>query len=88
VAATLEGLVCRIEKIGPAVAPRFQEFFVGAMAIPHLSAPYPELRKVVALPEARAAKSGAGRRVRGRHHMGCSGWRGLVSGLPAPGRSS
>ena len=60
----VEGLVRRIEKIETAVAPRFQEFFVEAMAIPHLSAPYPELRKVVTLPEVRAATSGAGRRGR------------------------
>ena len=39
--ATIEGLVRRIEKIETAVAPRFQEFFVEAMAIPHLNAPYP-----------------------------------------------
>ncbi len=58
---TVEGLVRRIEKIETAVAPRFQEFFVEAMAIPHLSAPYPELRKVVALPEVKAAASGASR---------------------------
>ena len=61
---TVEGLVRRIEKIETAVAPRFQEFFVEAMAIPHLTAPYPELRKVVTLPEVQAAASGAGRRSR------------------------
>ena len=31
--------------------PRFQEFFVEAMAIPHLNAPYERLREVVKLPE-------------------------------------
>ncbi len=61
---TVEGLVRRIEKIETAVAPRFQEFFVEAMAIPHLSAPYPQLRKVVTLPEVPPATSGAGRRAR------------------------
>ena len=47
----IEQLVRRVEKIETAVEPRFQEFFVEAMAIPHLNAPYPRLREVVALPE-------------------------------------
>ena len=42
---TVETLVRRIEKIETAVAPRFQEFFVEAMAIPHLTAPYPALAR-------------------------------------------
>jgi len=62
--AAVEGLVRRIEKIETAVAPRFQEFFVEAMAIPHLTAPYPELRKVVTLPEVRAGKGDLARRAR------------------------
>jgi uncharacterized 2Fe-2S/4Fe-4S cluster protein (DUF4445 family) len=47
----IEALVRRVEKIETAVEPRFQEFFVEAMAIPHLNAPYSELRKQVQLPE-------------------------------------
>ena len=47
----IEQLVRRVEKIETAVEPRFQEFFVEAMAIPHLTAPYERLRDVVALPE-------------------------------------
>jgi uncharacterized 2Fe-2S/4Fe-4S cluster protein (DUF4445 family) len=47
----IEELVRRIEKVETAIAPRFQEFFVEAMAIPHLTAPYPRLRDVVRLPE-------------------------------------
>ena len=43
-------MVRRIEKIETAIEPRFQEHFVGAMAIPHTSAPYPNLAKVVDLP--------------------------------------
>src|SRR5690606_35718974 len=35
----IEALVRRMEKIETAVEPRFQEFFVEAMAIPHLTAP-------------------------------------------------
>ena len=47
----IEALVRRVEKIETAVEPRFQEFFVEAMALPHLSDPFVELRKVVTLPE-------------------------------------
>jgi uncharacterized 2Fe-2S/4Fe-4S cluster protein (DUF4445 family) len=46
----IETLVRRVEKIETAVEPRFQEFFVEAMAIPHLNAPFDELRKEVTLP--------------------------------------
>jgi uncharacterized 2Fe-2S/4Fe-4S cluster protein (DUF4445 family) len=46
----IEALVRRVEKIETAVEPRFQEFFVEAMAIPHLNAPFDELRKEVNLP--------------------------------------
>jgi uncharacterized 2Fe-2S/4Fe-4S cluster protein (DUF4445 family) len=48
--AEIEQVVRRIEKIETAVEPRFQEHFVGAMALPHASAPYPNLATVVALP--------------------------------------
>ena len=61
----IEALVRRIEKIETAVQPRFQEFFVEAMAIPHLTAPYPRLREVVTLPERvviHADSPGRGRR--------------------------
>lgn len=47
----IETLVRRVEKIETAVEPRFQEFFVEAMAIPHLTAPFENLRKVVTLPD-------------------------------------
>jgi uncharacterized 2Fe-2S/4Fe-4S cluster protein (DUF4445 family) len=47
----IEALVRRVEKIETAVEPRFQEFFVEAMALPHLTDPFDELRKVVTLPE-------------------------------------
>jgi uncharacterized 2Fe-2S/4Fe-4S cluster protein (DUF4445 family) len=63
--AVIEDLVRRIEKVETALAPRFQEFFVEAMAIPHLTAPYPRLREAVALPERPlAASSDAARRQR------------------------
>ncbi|MCY7306641.1 MAG: ASKHA domain-containing protein, partial [Rhodoferax sp.] len=47
----IEQLVRRVEKIETAVEPRFQEFFVEAMAIPHLTAPFERLRDVVTLPQ-------------------------------------
>ncbi|MEM7222494.1 MAG: ASKHA domain-containing protein [Pseudomonadota bacterium] len=46
----IEALVRRIEKVETAVEPRFQEHFVGAMAIPHASAPFPHLAAAVELP--------------------------------------
>jgi uncharacterized 2Fe-2S/4Fe-4S cluster protein (DUF4445 family) len=46
----IEGVVRRVEKIETAVEPRFQEHFVEAMAIPHRTAPSPNLERVVALP--------------------------------------
>ncbi len=51
----IEQLVRRIEKIETAIEPRFQEFFVEAMAIPHNSAPYARLREVLVLPPRREA---------------------------------
>ena len=47
----IEGVVRRVEKIETAVEPRFQEHFVEAMALPHRTAPFPNLARVVALPE-------------------------------------
>jgi len=68
--AEIEQVVRRIEKIETAVEPRFQEHFVGAMAIPHKSAPYPSLAKVVDLPRGSGAQAAvaadAGRRRRRR----------------------
>jgi uncharacterized 2Fe-2S/4Fe-4S cluster protein (DUF4445 family) len=66
----IEQLVKRIEKIETAIEPRFQEHFVGAMAIPHKTAAYPNLAAVVELPVAAPAapeQTGeAGRRRRRR----------------------
>jgi uncharacterized 2Fe-2S/4Fe-4S cluster protein (DUF4445 family) len=60
----IEQLVRRVEKMETAVEPRFQEFFVEAMAIPHLTAPYPRLRAAVTLPQIKAASGDTGRRDR------------------------
>ncbi len=48
--AEIEALVKRIEKVETAVPPRFQEHFIGAMAIPHAREPFPNLASKVALP--------------------------------------
>jgi uncharacterized 2Fe-2S/4Fe-4S cluster protein (DUF4445 family) len=52
---TIEALVRKVEKIETAIEPRFQEHFVQAMGIPHSTATYVHLRKVVELPAAKAA---------------------------------
>ena len=60
----IEQLVRRVEKIETAVEPRFQEFFVEAMAIPHLTAPFECLRRVVTLPERTVVESDSSARGR------------------------
>ena len=60
----VEQLVRRIEKIETAVERRFQEFFVEAMAIPHLTAPFLRLRAAVTLPEIRDSGGDTRRRDR------------------------
>jgi len=57
----IEEVVRRVEKIETAVEPRFQELFVGAMAIPHDTDPYDRLRTVVTLPPRRVADAGESR---------------------------
>ena len=51
----IEELVKRIEKVETAVEPRFQEHFIGAIAIPHASEPFPNLAAIVDLPTLPAA---------------------------------
>ena len=60
-------VVRNIEKVETAVEPSFQNYFVEAMAIPHKSAKFHNLSKVVDLPKAIAPSgkpSGQGRRKR------------------------
>jgi uncharacterized 2Fe-2S/4Fe-4S cluster protein (DUF4445 family) len=57
--AEIEAVVRRVEKIETAVEPRFQQHFVEAMAFPHKTAAFPNLARVMALPERRTA-AGAG----------------------------
>jgi uncharacterized 2Fe-2S/4Fe-4S cluster protein (DUF4445 family) len=71
----IERVVRRVEKIETAVEPRFQEHFVEAMAIPHRSAPNPNLERVVDLPArpetaGRGAGAGAGQATRRRRRSG------------------
>jgi uncharacterized 2Fe-2S/4Fe-4S cluster protein (DUF4445 family) len=49
--AAIEAEVKRIHKVETAIEPRFQEHFVAANAIPHATAPFPELSKIVTLPD-------------------------------------
>jgi uncharacterized 2Fe-2S/4Fe-4S cluster protein (DUF4445 family) len=53
----IEALVRRIEKVETAIEPRFQQHFVEAMAIPHKTATYAHLRKVVDLPQPKDSTS-------------------------------
>ncbi len=53
----IEALVRRIEKVETAIEPRFQHHFVEAMAIPHKTADYRNLRKVVELPAPKESAS-------------------------------
>jgi uncharacterized 2Fe-2S/4Fe-4S cluster protein (DUF4445 family) len=69
---TIEDLVRRVEKIETALEPRFQQHFVEAMAIPHKTAAYPNLRKVVELPAPRTA-SGTEEALRRRRAAGRRG---------------
>jgi uncharacterized 2Fe-2S/4Fe-4S cluster protein (DUF4445 family) len=64
--AEVQELVARITKVETAVEPRFQEHFVAANAIPHATAPFPNLKEVVSLPEISfgAASGREGRRRR------------------------
>ena len=47
----IEGTVRQIEKVETAIAPRFQEHFVNASAMPNAADPFPILNGVVTLPE-------------------------------------
>lgn len=65
----IEGVVRTIEKIETAIEPKFQEYFVNAMAFPHKTDQFPELFSVVKRPPAKktaedAARGGKRRRRR------------------------
>ena len=60
----VEEMVRRIDKVETAVEPRFQEHFVAANALPHATATFPELSKVVDLPDVSFNAAQATRRRR------------------------
>ncbi|MGM0740974.1 MAG: ASKHA domain-containing protein [Pseudomonadota bacterium] len=47
----IERVVRQITKVETAIEPKFQEHFVAANAIPHKTDPFPELSKIVPLPQ-------------------------------------
>jgi len=62
----IEAVVRRVEKIETAIEPGFQAHFVDAMAIPHKTAPTPNLAAAVELPARHDDASHAGSGGRGR----------------------
>jgi uncharacterized 2Fe-2S/4Fe-4S cluster protein (DUF4445 family) len=52
--------VGRIHKVETAIEPRFQEHFVAANAIPHATDTFPELSRVVSLPNVSFNMGGSG----------------------------
>ncbi|GHG94837.1 ASKHA domain-containing protein [Pseudodonghicola xiamenensis] len=67
--AEVERMVRQITKVETAIEPKFQEHFVAANAIPHKTDPFPELARIVTLPQvafnAGAETGGRRRRRRG-----------------------
>ena len=64
--AEIEAVVRQIEKVETAIEPKFQDHFVEAMAIPHKTAKFEKLGKVVDLPGPKSSRDGASERPRGR----------------------
>ncbi|MGP6086099.1 ASKHA domain-containing protein [Antarctobacter jejuensis] len=65
----IERVVREITKVETAIEPKFQEHFVAANAIPHATDPFPELKKIVTLPNVSfntGGEDGGGRRRRRR----------------------
>jgi uncharacterized 2Fe-2S/4Fe-4S cluster protein (DUF4445 family) len=58
----------KVEKIETAIEPKFQEYFIDAMAIPHKTDPYEQLQRSVSLPapKPKAEKPGDDRKRRSR----------------------
>jgi uncharacterized 2Fe-2S/4Fe-4S cluster protein (DUF4445 family) len=54
----IEAVVRTVHKVETAVEPRFQEHFVEAMALPHRTAEFPNLARVVPLPRPRSGVGG------------------------------
>ncbi|MCB2120912.1 ASKHA domain-containing protein [Albidovulum sp.] len=58
--AAIEDEVKRIHKVETAIEPRFQEHFVAANAIPHATDAFPELSRIVTLPDVGFNTGGSG----------------------------
>jgi len=58
----IEQEVKKIKKIETATEPLFQDYFVGAMSIPHNSDPFNELGKIIKLPQKQPLKTAKKRR--------------------------
>jgi uncharacterized 2Fe-2S/4Fe-4S cluster protein (DUF4445 family) len=58
--SAIEATVHRIHKVETAIEPRFQEHFVNASAIPNAVDTFPELSKIVTLPQVSFNTSGSG----------------------------
>lgn len=77
--AEIAEIVRGVEKVETAVEPRFQEHFIGAMAIPHKTAPYAKLARQVSLPVKSANggesidRNSAGRRRRRQRNQAATG---------------
>jgi uncharacterized 2Fe-2S/4Fe-4S cluster protein (DUF4445 family) len=56
----IEAQVHNIHKLETAIEPRFQEHFVAANALPHATDPFPELAKIVTLPDVSFNTGGSG----------------------------
>jgi len=68
--AEIEQTVGRITKVETAIAPRFQEHFVNANALPHAVDPFPELGQIVTLPDVSFNTNGDGTDGRRRRRRG------------------
>jgi len=68
--AEIEQTVGRITKVETAIAPRFQEHFVNANALPHAVDPFPELGRIVTLPDVSFNTNGDGTDGRRRRRRG------------------
>ena len=69
----IEDLVKRIHKVETAVEAKFQDHFVEALAIPHQTAAYPNLRRAVDLPASTVAESSTNTRRRSRRRRKANG---------------
>lgn len=58
--ADVEKMVGQITKVETAIEPKFQEHFVNANAIPHATDPFPELAKIITLPDVSFNTGGGG----------------------------